>query len=96
MLYSLSYVIADILWKTYIRGSSLRRKRGVGFGRVKILLEFLNWDKKNRVRQTAVGTLYFVAVDKLSYVLTTTRQPNPMFFNLYPPTLDAYLGFSGM
>jgi hypothetical protein len=42
--------------------SSVRESVEWGFGRVKMQWEFLNWDKKNRARQTPVGNLFFVGV----------------------------------
>ncbi|ETP08005.1 hypothetical protein F441_15896 [Phytophthora nicotianae CJ01A1] len=42
--------------------NSVRESVEWGFGRVKTQWEFLNWDKKNRARHTAVGNLFFVGV----------------------------------
>lgn len=70
--------------------SSVRESVEWGFGRLKSLWEFLNWDKKQRVRQTPL----FV-VGALLTNCHTCMQPLgnqiSMCFGLAPPTLDAYL-----
>ncbi|KAJ0390868.1 hypothetical protein P43SY_011211 [Pythium insidiosum] len=42
--------------------SSVRECVEWGFGRVKTLWEFVNWDKKLIIRQTTVGKLFYIAV----------------------------------
>ncbi|OWY98228.1 hypothetical protein PHMEG_00031056 [Phytophthora megakarya] len=39
--------------------SSVRESVEWGFGRVKVLWEFMNWDKKQRVRQSPVGLNFY-------------------------------------
>ncbi|KAE8888936.1 hypothetical protein PF003_g26854 [Phytophthora fragariae] len=76
------------------RMSSVREVVEWGFGRVKTQWSFLNWDKKLRSRQAAVGKLSLVAV--LLTNAHTCMQPAgnqiSMYFGLKPPSLDQYLG----
>ncbi|OWY96904.1 hypothetical protein PHMEG_00032709 [Phytophthora megakarya] len=73
--------------------SSVRESVEWGFGRVKDLWEFMNWDKKQRVRQSPVGLNFYVAI--LLFNCHTCLQPVgnqiSMYFGLMPPTLDTYL-----
>ncbi|GMF14549.1 unnamed protein product [Phytophthora fragariaefolia] len=73
--------------------SSVREWVEWGFGRLKILWEFLNWDKKQRVRQAPVGRNFVVGVLLLNY--DTCLQPLgnqiSMYFGLRPPPIDYYL-----
>jgi hypothetical protein len=76
------------------RMSSLREGVEWGFGRIKVLWEFMNWDKKQRVRQAPVGLNFFTTV--LLFNCHTCMQPLgnqiSMYFGLAPPTLEEYLG----
>ncbi|GMG17383.1 unnamed protein product [Phytophthora fragariaefolia] len=76
--------------------SSVRGSVEWGFGRVKTLWEFMNWDKKQRVRQSAVGLNFYVAV--LLFNCHTCLQPLgnqiSMYFGLAPPSLECFLGLN--
>lgn len=75
------------------RMSSVREAVEWGFGRVKMLWSFLNWDKKLRTRQTAVGKLFVVGVllSNLHACLQPTGNQISIYFNLLPPSVDSYL-----
>jgi hypothetical protein len=73
--------------------SSVRESVEWGFGRIKTLWEFMNWDKKQRARQSPVGKTFQVAV--LLTNCHTCLQPLgnqiSMYFGLKPPSLQEYL-----
>ncbi|KAF0743929.1 hypothetical protein Ae201684_001571 [Aphanomyces euteiches] len=78
------------------RMSSVRESVEWGFGRIKVLWPFIDFDKKQKALEAPIGKIFNIAVllSNCHCCLQPLGNQISMYFDLAPPTLNDYLGIN--